>query len=107
MAGDERRSARCDTAMWSLAAVAASGNTHRSRGTPSDRARSTDVTMRPAACSTALLEFITFVYGQQIHRLVGPGVRIWVGVSGSRSHACGLSAATRENRAHSSPRWVR
>ena len=63
MAGDECRSARFDTYQWSWAPVPEWGKTHRSVGTPIERAASTEQRMRPALCSTLLFEFMSFVYG--------------------------------------------
>ena len=86
----------------SCACVAASGNTQRSRGTPSAVALAAEHTISAADCSTALLAFMTFVYGHQIQRLSGVGVRICSAVSGSRIQAWGLSTATALNLAHNS-----
>ena len=79
-----------------------SGNTHRSRGTPSDSARSTEHMISAAAMSTSLLEFMYFGYGKPIIRLAGDTVRISSADFGSRIHALGLAAATALNLAHSS-----
>ena len=74
MAGDECRSRRVDTTSVSWASVPASGKTHRSRGTPAASAAATEHRIRPAPCSTMLLEFIRFVYGKPTMRLSGDGV---------------------------------
>ena len=58
--------------------------------------------MTPAPCSTALFEFMSFVYGKPIQRLSGPGVRISSAVYPRWIQACGLVAATALKLAHSS-----
>jgi hypothetical protein len=100
-AGVAAKSQRWDRNGCSLQSVPAWGNTHRSSGTPSWRARSTLHMISAAAMSTSLLEFIVFVYGNPIIRLVGPGVRICSAVIALRIQAFGLAAATWEKRAHS------
>ena len=52
------------------------GNTQRSRGTPRASARSAEQRITAALCSTALFEFIRFVYGKPIILLSALGVRI-------------------------------
>ena len=54
--------------------------------------------MTAAPCSTALFEFIRFVYGNPIMRFSAVGVRISSAVYASWIHACGLAAATSLNR---------
>jgi hypothetical protein len=64
--------------------------------------------MTAAACSTALLAFITLVYGQHTQRLRGDGVRISSADIPSWIQAWGLAAATAAKPAHSSltcTRW--
>ena len=57
--------------------------------------------MTAADCSTALLEFMRFVYGNPIMRLSGVGVAISAAVNASWIHALGLVAATSLKPAHS------
>ena len=67
---------RFDTNQWSWASVPAHGNTQRSAGTPSVAGPLDRATITAAPCSTALLEFMSFVYGNPTIRLSGPAVRI-------------------------------
>ena len=97
MAGEERRSARCERNQWSWASAPDSGKTHRSSGTPARRAAATEHRIRAAPWSTRSLAFMSFGYGNDTMRLVGPTVRI-----SSPSRRCvstrrGSSAATAEN----------
>ena len=98
MAGVSQNDHRLETKGCSWQSAPACGNTHRSSGTPSDRARSTEHMISAAAWSTSLLEFMYLGYGSPIMRLAGPGVRISSADLGSWIHAYGLPAATAENR---------
>ena len=60
-----------------------------------------------APCSTLLFEFMSFGYGNPIHRLSAVGVRICSGVYAFCVQAFGLCAATSLNRDQSSEMWTR
>ena len=87
MAGVSASDQRFDTKGCSWQSAPACGNTHRSSGMPSERARSTEHISSAAAWSTSLFEFISFGYGRPIIRLVGPGVRISSAVRACWIHA--------------------
>ena len=74
----------------------------RSSGTPAARAASSEHNSTAAPWSTSMLAHIRFGYGKHTMRLSGVTVRTSSGEYAVRDHALGFSAATAENRAHSS-----